>query len=67
MEQRSGFIAVNVGSLFLSFTTPWINPRILVGVRVVHIFFPKISSVLWCPLRFLHKNDVRFVFISSCL
>jgi hypothetical protein len=25
------------------------------------------SSVLWCPLRFPHKNDVRFVFTSSCL
>jgi hypothetical protein len=25
-----------------------------------------LSSVLWCPLRFLHKNDVRFVFTSSC-
>jgi len=23
------------------------------------------SSVLWCPLRFQHKNDVRFVFSSS--
>jgi hypothetical protein len=26
-----------------------------------------LSSVLWCPLRFPHKNDVRFVFTSSCL
>ena len=25
-----------------------------------------LSSVLWCPLRFPHKNDVRFVFTSSC-
>ena len=25
------------------------------------------SSLLWCPLRFPHKNDVRFVFTSSCL
>ena len=23
--------------------------------------------VLWCPLRFLHKNDIWFVFTSSCL
>jgi hypothetical protein len=22
--------------------------------------------VLWCPLRFPHANDVRFVFTSSC-
>ena len=26
-----------------------------------------LSSVLWCPFRFPHNNDVRFVFISSCL
>ena len=26
-----------------------------------------LSSVLWCPLRFPYKNDVRFVFTSSCL
>jgi len=23
--------------------------------------------VLWCPLRFLHKNDFQLVFTSSCL
>jgi hypothetical protein len=26
-----------------------------------------LSSVLWCPLRIPHKNDVRFVFTYSCL
>jgi hypothetical protein len=26
-----------------------------------------LRPVLWCPLRFPHKSDVRFVFISSCL
>ena len=26
-----------------------------------------LSSVLSCPLRFPHRNDVRFVFTSSCL
>ena len=26
-----------------------------------------LSSVLWCPLRFSHKNDLRFVFTSGCL
>jgi hypothetical protein len=26
-----------------------------------------ISSVLWCPLRFSNKTDVRFVFTSGCL
>ena len=25
-----------------------------------------LSSVLWCPLRFPHKNNVRFIFTSSC-
>jgi hypothetical protein len=25
------------------------------------------SSVLWCPLRFSHENDVLFDFTSSCL
>ena len=25
------------------------------------------SSVLWCPLQFHHKNDVRFFFTSSYL
>ena len=23
--------------------------------------------MLWCPLRFPHKNDIRFVFTPSCL
>ena len=26
-----------------------------------------LSSVLWCPLRFPHKNDARYVLTSSCL
>ena len=26
-----------------------------------------LSSVLLCPLRFLHKHDVRFIFTTSCL
>ena len=26
-----------------------------------------LSFVLWCPIRFPHKNDVRFVCTSSCL
>ena len=25
------------------------------------------SYVLWCPLRFMHKSAVQFVFTSSCL
>ena len=27
----------------------------------------RLTSVLWCPLRCPHKNDVRLVFTSSCL
>jgi hypothetical protein len=47
------------------------------GVLVAHLFrfflwcpiicLYALSSELWCPLRFLHKNNVRSVFISNCL
>ena len=46
------------------------------GVHVAHLLsflcFPVVcifvvSSVLWCPLRFRHKNYVRVVFTSICL
>jgi len=44
------------------------------GVRVAHLFklWPfmglyVLSSVLWYPLRFPHKEGVRFVFTFSCL
>jgi hypothetical protein len=46
------------------------------GVRVAYRFsflcclimgLYVLSSVLWCPLGIPHKNDVRFVFTSSCL
>ena len=46
------------------------------GVLVAHLFSflccpimcrYVLSSMMWCPLRFPHKNDVRFVFTSSCL
>ena len=46
------------------------------GVFVAHIFsflcspimcLHFLNSVLWCPLRFPHNNDVRFFFTSSCL
>ena len=39
-------------------------------VRVAHILnflYYVLSSVVCCRLRFPHKNDVRFVFTSSCL
>jgi hypothetical protein len=54
----------------------WLHSRFIGGVRVAHLFsflccpmmcLYVLSSVLWCPLRFPHKHDVRFVFISSCL
>ena len=46
------------------------------GVCVAHLFsflccltmcLYILSSVLWYPLWFPHKNDVRFIFTSSCL
>ena len=52
------------------------SPPVLVG-PVLFILFSflscpivclyVLSSVLWCPLRYPHKNYVRFVFTSSCL
>jgi hypothetical protein len=50
--------------------TPEFLPRFFGGVRVAHLFcllccpimwLYLLSSVLYCPLRFPHKNDVRFV------
>ena len=57
----------------------WMSYNIMVNIYIllsciVNIFsvflcypimcFYVMSSVLWCPLRFLHKNDVRlFVFV----
>ena len=52
------------------------SPSVFGGVHVAHIFSflccPIMchyvqSSVLWCPLRFPHTNDVQFFFVSSCL
>jgi hypothetical protein len=48
------------------------SPRFSCGDRVFFCCCPVmclyvLSSVLWCPLRYLHTNDVRFVFTSSCL
>jgi hypothetical protein len=54
----------------------WVHPRFFVGIRVAQLLsfwccpimcLYVMGSVLWCPLRFPHKNDVRFVFTSSCL
>jgi hypothetical protein len=30
------------------------------------MFLYVLSSILWSPLRFPHRNDVRFAFTSSC-
>ena len=62
---------------YLPFTSIWVQPRFLVVESVLLIYFSflccpimclyVLSSVLWCPLRFPHKNNVRFVFTSSCI
>jgi len=49
----------------LHFVSTWVQPRVFNGFRVAHLYV--LSTVLWCPLRFRHENDVRFVFSSSCL
>ena len=50
------------------------TPGIIGGVRITHIFsfFVVLLCVfavlfLWCPLRFPHKNHVRYVFTFGCL
>ena len=52
------------------------SPPVFGGVRVAHLSsvlcchimcLYVLSSVLCCWLRFPHKSNVRFVFISSCL
>jgi len=51
-----------------------LNVSILFVRRIFCLYFcchitylDVLSSVLWCPLWFPHKNDVRFVFTPSCL
>jgi hypothetical protein len=64
------------GMLTLQFAMTRVHPRVFGGVRVAHLFsflccpiicLYVLSSVLWCPLRFPHKSDVRFVFAFRCL
>jgi len=59
-----------------TFTSTCIHPGLFGGVRVAHLFsflccpiipFYVLSSMLLCPLRFPHTNDVRFVCVSNCL
>jgi hypothetical protein len=62
---------------FEAFARTWVNQHpYLVWVCVAnHLSFLccpimclyVLNFVLWCPLRFSHENDVRFVFTSSCL
>jgi hypothetical protein len=62
---------------YLPLASTWVFPRFVFGaIRVVQVFrflccsvmcLYVYRSVLWCPLRFPHKNDVQFIFTSSCL
>ena len=63
--------------LFTDLTsTTWIHPQIFGGFHVAHLFSCLccsimcryvLSSMLWCTLRFLHRNYVRFLCTSSCV
>jgi hypothetical protein len=64
------------GETYLPFVSTGVHPLVFFyGIRVAHRFsflccpimcLYLLSSVLWCRLRFPHKNDARFVFTSSC-
>ena len=54
LSSRPGFGGVCIAHLFSLLCCP-IMCRYVLG------------SVFWCPLQFLHRNDVRFVFASGCL
>jgi hypothetical protein len=57
------------------FASTWVHPCIWWGPccsLFLFFVFPilclyALSSVLWCPLRFHYKHDVRFASTSSCL
>jgi hypothetical protein len=60
----------------LPFAGTWVHHSFLVGsvLLIVLVFcivllcvLTFFSSVLCCPLRFPHKNDVQFIFTSTCL
>ena len=66
------YVGLNTNKMQLDFLNDdfFKNPTWLF-IRVAHLlFFGSIlsiyvlTSVLWCPLRFPHKNDVRLVFTS---
>jgi hypothetical protein len=55
---------------FLTFRKHLSSPPVFEGVAYLfsHIMcLYVLSSVMWCPLLLLHRNDIRFVFTSSCL
>ena len=58
------------GMDFLTFREHLSSPPVFEGVAYLfsHIMcLYVLSSVMWCPLLLLHRNDIRFVFTSSCL
>ena len=58
------FILIFVQSFIIIYVViPWFLSFLLL-IRYKHIQ-SLYSSVLWCPLQFRHKNDVRFFFSSS--
>ena len=63
---------------YLHFMSIWVHPHFFGDVRFAHFIsfmccpistmrLYVLSSMLWCPLRVPHTNDVRFVFTPSCL
>ena len=49
--------------LFVLVCVQWCPSFVLLYIVCLYV----LSSVLWRPMRFLHKNNVRFVFTSNCL
>ena len=47
----------------------WWGSMLLIFLASVLSYYVslRLSSVWWCPLRYTHKYDIRFVFTSSCL
>jgi hypothetical protein len=58
VQQRFGGVVLCVFALWVPCCDVRYEFRVVMSVM---------SSVLWCPLRFPHKNYVRFVFISGYL
>ena len=69
LEYHNGCLITNRNCL--PFASTWVHPGYFDGVRVANRFSVLcpyfLSFMLWCPLRFPHKSDVRFVFTSSYL